>query len=185
MDKKAFGIVSLLEINKDVSSGHLWNRLAEVIKPSGLVLPANPHFSWQVAEDYQVNDVLDKLKSIILGLRPFRVLVSGFGIFPGIHPVVYLTVVRNQILTDIHSKLWEECIPYAIKPNLYYAPEYWVPHITIAYVDLTADKVSQMVKEMIDQPWNAELMIGNVSLAYQNGNDTGIPATLLIPEVAN
>ena len=181
MDRKAFGIVSLLEINTDVTSGHLWNRVAEVIKPTGLELPANPHFSWQVAEDYMVKDTLEELKAIIKGLQPFRIRISGLGIFPGIHPVIYLTVVRDRILTDIHSMLWDRCISYAIKPSPYYSPEHWVPHVTIAYIDLTPEKVSILVKEMANQPWDADLEIENISLAYQNGDDAGISATLNIP----
>jgi len=180
MDRKAFGIVSLLEINSDASSGYLWNRVAEAIKPTGYELPANPHFSWQVAEDYKVKDVLEELKAILNGLQPFRVRISGLGIFPGLHPVLYLTVVRNKMLTELHSTIWEQCISYAIKPSPYYAPEQWVPHVTIAYNDLTSKKVSIFVKEMANQPWDADLVIENISLAYQNGDDAGISATLQI-----
>lgn len=89
-----------------------------------------PHFTWQFAESYNdaYADALEDLCSVQSALEVQTDIVTRFSEFD---PVVFLRIVPNPEMLDLHRKLWESLHPFCDKPSLLYQPGDWVPHITI------------------------------------------------------
>jgi 2'-5' RNA ligase len=55
----------------------------------------------------------------------------------------------------------------AIHPTLFYAPEQWVPHITLAYNDVTTANLDCVMRYLAFQSFNWEIQIDNLILVAQ------------------
>jgi 2'-5' RNA ligase len=178
MTKQAFGIISLINVEKDKNSHLLWNRVTEVIEKCGMKIPIYPHFSWQVAVKYQIDNVIEVIQNIAFKTRKFNIQISGFGIFPGDQPVLYLTIVRSSILDEIHQKVWDACSEFGMEINPFYSATRWIPHMTIASGQVTSFDISSVVEEMAGEIWDYEIEINNLAIAYQIGDEAGIAKTI-------
>lgn len=174
MTKQAFGIVSLLDTENNSNARLAWRRASEIIGKSGLSVPLYPHISWQVAKNYDVEKVAQRIEQVAGKLNSFKLQVSGLGIFPGFHPVLHLSVVRNQGLNKIHDMIWENCSEFAEELSPYYSAENWVPHITLAYEKLNPFDLSAIVEEMANETWDYQIEINNLAIVFQIGSDVGI-----------
>ena len=178
MTKQAFGIVSLLDVINDKSARLIWKRACDIVGKYGLTSPQYPHFSWQVAVNYQIENIQDALTKISISSQPFKISISGVGIFPGLQPIIYLTIVRNETLNQIHQKIWVTCNEYGIELSPYYTSERWIPHITIAYNPLSPIVLSSIIEEMAFENWESEVVINNLAIAYQIGDEAGVAQEL-------
>ena len=178
MTKQAFGIISLIDVEQDKSSRLLWNRVTEVIGKCGMKIPIYPHFSWQVAVNYQIDNVIEVIQNIALTTRRFNIHFSGFGIFPGNQPVLYLTIVRSSILDEIHQKVWDACSEYGNDISPFYSTTRWIPHMTIASGQVTSFDISSAIEEMAGETWDYEIEINNLAVAFQIGDEAGIAKTV-------
>jgi hypothetical protein len=180
MVKQAFGIISLLDIDKDLNFRFLWKRITEVIGKSGLKIPIYPHFSWQVAVNYQIENVIGEMRKIAEATRCFNIQISGFGIFPGSQPVLYLSITRSPILNDIHRRIWDSCSEFGLELSPFYSSTRWIPHLTVALGQITPFDISSVVEEMAGENLEYEIGVNNLSVAYQIGNDAGVTQTFLL-----
>ena len=180
MVKQAFGIISLLDIENDKNSRFLWNRATEVVGKCGMKIPIYPHFSWQVAVNYQIENVIRDLKKIAESTHCFNIQISGFGIFPGIQPVLYLTLARNPILNELHRRIWDSCSEFGLELSPFYSSTRWIPHMTIALGQITSFDIASIVEEIAGETWEYEIGINNLSIAYQIGNEAGVTQTFLL-----
>ena len=178
MVKQAFGIVSLLDIEKNSIARLLWHRASEFVGKYRVETPKLPHFSWQVAVNYQIDGLLKALEKIATSFHPFKVSISGLGIFPGVQPILYLTIVRDATLNKIHEMVWEECSNYGIDLSPYYASDRWIPHITLVYNQLSPFLLSSIMEEIASESWEGEILIDSLAIAYQIGDDSGISHSL-------
>jgi 2'-5' RNA ligase len=89
-----------------------------------------PHFTWQYADWYDESyaQVLEKLCS---GLSAIEVQTDIVTRFSESDPVVYLRIVPNAELLDLHRSIWEALSPFWHDPSWLYQPGIWVPHITL------------------------------------------------------
>ena len=116
------------------------------------IMPFNiPHFSWQTAEYYALNEVNQIINNFSKKIPPFEFNTSGLGIFNNDLKVIFLIVAKNRNLLDIHEQLWNELIPYAKEPNLHYAPDMWIPHISINIKNLDKTQFSCSIDNLLEQ----------------------------------
>jgi hypothetical protein len=183
MTKQAFGVISLVDVENDKSSRLLWKRVTEVIGKCGMKIPKYPHFSWQVAVNYQIENVVEVIQNIALTTHRFNIQVSGLGIFPGDLPILYLTIVRSSILDEIHQKVWKACSEFGKDISPFYSITRWIPHLTIASGQVTPFDISSAVEEMVGETWDYEIEINNLAVAFQIGDEAGIThSTSLLSE---
>jgi 2'-5' RNA ligase len=170
-----YAIASLLDPTADMNVRMLWERFEEHCGLSGIRTVPLPHFSWQGADSYQFEPVEEALEALAKETEPFTVTCSGLGIFTGAQPVVYLALVKDKTLLDVHNQLWERIRPFAIAPNMYYDPQHWVPHITLAFKEVEPERLGCAVADIAFQRIRLTIQVDHFALIYQStGQSSGL-----------
>jgi 2'-5' RNA ligase len=134
-----------------------------------------PHFSWQVTRRYDFKELKPALEKLASELTTFTVRTTGLGIFTGEREIVlYINVIKDENLLKLHHTIWETVTPFTTQPIAYYAPENWMPHITIGYGDIDVDGLACATRLLARENFNWEITINNLLLVYQNDGETGV-----------
>jgi 2'-5' RNA ligase len=163
------GIVSLLDSKHNQLVENLWAELKREFSVDGVYVTPIPHFSYHVAQAYDVNKVEAVLKRITSNITTFKVRTSGSGIFTGASPVLYIPVVRSLELTQLHQELWEQTSTASTGKVDYYHPDQWIPHITIGFGDISKDNLSQIIPFLAERDFNWEITVNNIAFIYDTG----------------
>ena len=92
------GIVSLLDSKHNQLIEELWAELKREFTVQGVYVTPYPHFSYHVAQVYDVDKIEPVLQRITSNITTFNVKTSGLGVFTGTSPVLYIPVVRGTNL---------------------------------------------------------------------------------------
>ena len=164
------GIASLLDKPATERVESLWQELDAQCGLVGVKITPFPHFSWQVTEGYDSPRLDTSLQEIAGQTQPFTVRTAGLGLFSGESPIVYILIVKDEALIRFHSLLWQRMEKIAIRPMPHYAPEKWVPHITLAYNDVRRDNLGCALNNLAFLPFEWEIQIDNlVTIAQTEG----------------
>jgi len=139
-------IVALLDeaTNRDFES--LWEELRSVGLNHVADQVAIPHVSFHVAEEYDQARAEASLLEFARSHAPFQISTAGLGIFTGNHRTLYTSVVRTDTLAAYQRALWPILDRASSGVVQYYHPEQWMPHITLAQGDVTAESLAAAVK---------------------------------------
>ena len=168
------GIVSLLDNDHNQLVEELWAELEREFSVHGVYVTPYPHFSYHVAQAYDVEKLESVLQRITSNITTFKVRTSGLGIFTGASPVLYIPIARSLELTQLHQELWEKISTASSGVQEYYYPDQWVPHITIGFGDISKENLSQMIPLLAERNFTWEITVNNIALIY----DTGIKQEL-------
>lgn len=122
----------------------------------------------------ELKKVVEEIKSVTLKQKPFTVKINDYeymdnwsgGKMPGFTRfVIYLNIIKTPKLvalakaikskvTDKHKRSYDQPWPY-------------VPHITLAYKDLTAAGFKRAKKFLQKQKFSASMQIDHVALAIE------------------
>ena len=163
------GIVSLLDDKHDKLVKSVCDELEDQCGLQGIRETPFPHFSWQVADGYKDDEIEQTLQELADEIEPFEINVVGVGIFSGNTgglPVLYVPVLRQQVLNLNHRLIWKRLECCAINPKELYHAYNWMPHITLAYGDVTQEKLDCAVKLLCFREINWKIPINNISNVY-------------------
>ena len=132
-----------------------------------------PHFSYHLADEYELERLEPVLAVIAATTQPFSVHTTGLGVFTGSSPVIYLPLVKDAALADFHQRVWDAAQPAASRPTTHYAPDVWVPHITLAYGDVTPPRLGCAMEKVAFQPFNWEIQVDHLAVVYQLSGQVG------------
>jgi 2'-5' RNA ligase len=163
------GIVSLLDDKHYQLVENLWAELEQEFVVRGVYITPYPHFSYQIAQHYNVEQLEPILQRSAASQAAFQVKSSGLSIFTGSHPVLYIPVVRSPELTRFHQELWPEISTAGSGISDYYLPANWMPHITIGFGDINKVNLSHIVRSLTERDFNWEITVDNVALIYDTG----------------
>ncbi len=163
------GIVSLLDNDHNQLVEDLWAELEREFSVRGVSITPYPHFSYHVAQDYDVDKIEPVLRRITSNITKFRIRTSGLGVFTGNSPVLYIPVARSLELTELHQELWEQISPASTGGLEYYHPNQWMPHITIGFGDISNGKLAQIIPFLAERDFRWEITINNIALIYDTG----------------
>src|SRR6266704_4044580 len=163
------GIVTLLDNDHYRLIEDLWAELERRFSVHGVYITPYPHFSYHVAQDYDLGLVESVLQRITSNITTFKVRTSGLGIFTGASPVLYIPVVRSLELTQLHQELWQEISTVSSGVQEYYNPDRWMPHITIGFGDISKDNLSQIIPFLAERDFSWEITVDNIALIYDTG----------------
>jgi 2'-5' RNA ligase len=169
------GIASLLDDPASSRVEHLWQELEARCGLVGVKITPFPHLTWQVTDNYDHPRFELALHALAGQVQPFSIHTSGLGIFTGENPIVYVSIVKDEPLMRFHSLLWEKMAGIAFHPVLYYSPGQWVPHITLAYHDLTSANLDCAMQSLAFQAYNWEIQIDNLILVAQSEGQNTAP----------
>jgi len=160
------GIVSLLDTHHSAQVEQLWAELKREFGVSGVYITPFPHFSYHVAERYDTQALDGILDGVAATCAPFEVKASGLGIFNGKNPVLYIPVVRDARLDAVHTQLWPQITPIGVNAQVYYRSDYWLPHITIGFGDLTPASLGAISSYLAERAFNWTIPIDNFALIH-------------------
>lgn len=166
-------IVSMLDEEHFERLKDIWRDLEADCGLAGVHLTPLPHFSWQTASQYDFDRLKPLLSNISAEAQPFFVRTTGIGVFSGELPVVYIPVVKDAPMSGFHGRLWQQVKPTAIGISSHYAPEVWVPHITLAYGDVNRFKLGCAMEKLAFQPLNWEVQVNHLALVFQYSGQVG------------
>lgn len=169
------GVVSLLDDERYHLIENLWEELRERFGVRVAFNTPFPHFTHQVSEEYDLAAVETALKQIAENFAPFKVRTGGLGIFTGAHPVLYIPIVRNAQLNELHEAIWRtiEKEPTGDAAR-YYDAQMWLPHITLAQGEIDGTRLIQVVRELWSRNFHWEMEVNNLSLIYDTGAEQGL-----------
>ena len=166
------GIASLLDQLTTDRIQSLWQELDTRCGLVGVKVTPFPHFSWQVTEGYDLTRLETILRKLARQSKPITIHTAGLGIFTGENPVIYISIVKDESLLHFHTSLWKQIEEIAIRPAPYYAPDQWVPHITLAYNDVRQDNLNCAIQALASESFNWEIQVDNLVFVAQTDNQT-------------
>ncbi|MCH5715029.1 2'-5' RNA ligase family protein [Niabella hibiscisoli] len=109
--------------------------------------------------------------------RAFTTALNGFGAFTNnLHPVIFIKPVNHTTLILLQHNLiqsFKGFAPFVIQP----VDKKFVPHLTVAYRDLTPDHFEKAWDEYKDQAFEDQFEINALHLLQHDGTKWNIIAT--------
>lgn len=164
------GVCSVLP---DEAAGKVLDLWAELDRELGLraaTISPLPHFSYQVARDYDLDVLAEVVEKVARGGRALRVQTAGLGVFAGPSPVLYVPIVRSPELARFQVAVWSACSVAATKLDQHYHPASWIPHVTLAAGDTTPASTAAAIERLADRDLSWDLELDNLSIIRGAGN---------------
>lgn len=144
-----------------------WSDLETHFGLSFARLPFFPHFTWQVGDSYQDEEVLACLHGLTQKLEPLAVDTVGINHFDGASPVLFVEIRKTQALLDLHATIWNQLIPFTREPSMLYSVGIWQPHITLAMEDLSWDQLSDVTDFLKKKDFHWHFQVESCVIACQ------------------
>lgn len=161
------GVVTLLPEPFYQQVESIWDMFAHELGVRGVLMTPYPHFSYHVAEHYDLDLITPILQKFASEMPPLELQTSGLGVFTGsLNPVIYVNIIRSPQLSAVHAALWpmlESCSAGIVE---YYHPEQWVPHITLASGDIGKQDLPVVMALLMQQNFNWHFPINDLTLLY-------------------
>jgi 2'-5' RNA ligase len=167
------GLVSLLAQPYYQKVQKIWDELEQECGLEGIRVTPYPHFSWQIAADYNLQKLGEVMENIAANTAPFSVLTTGLGIFTGPKPVIFVPLVKSTQLMNFHDLVWESVKLLGRDISPYYDPCSWTPHISLAYEDVNEFNISAVINKLVFETYNWEITVDNISLIYEPEGEIG------------
>ena len=161
------GLVSLLPEPYYKKVTDLWDELEEKHGLTGIKVTPYPHFSWQIAEDYDLEKLQKIVQETTSESAPLKVHTGGIGIFTGPNPVIFISVVKSQALMKLHARIWERAGKAGRNISSLYSPNTWMPHISLAYEDVNQSNIAAVMNELFFRSFSWEMSIDNIAFIYE------------------
>ena len=126
-----------------------------------------PHFTYHLAEIYDIEAVVRIVERIAAETQPFSVATSGFGVFTGDRPTLYIPVARCAPLANLHQRICAQ-MEAAGQPNIaYYTPDRLLPHITFAQENAPPAALPGLLAWLARQDFSWDVPVTNLAVAEQ------------------
>lgn len=172
------GVITLLP---EPSSGRveaLWEGMRrEFGVPRGYP-GAVPHLSFHIGSHDVDAGAEAIVERVAMATQPFTVYSAGLGVFGGAMPVIHLSVARSPAATSLAKRLATE-LERAGFPSSdpYFAPDRWMPHVTIAHRNLSGMELGPLLGWLAAQPLAWEILVTTLSIARETEQSAEILAT--------
>jgi 2'-5' RNA ligase len=141
-----------------------WELLARDAGLRGVRRVPFPHVTLLGCRGIETPLLQEVLEELSRRVPPLHLTAEGLGIFLEPAPVLYVPVVRHRVLTELHQNLWQALGNLGGVGFNLYAPEYWMPHITLAQFDLERDRVPDAMSTLLRQEFHLEFEVRNLTL---------------------
>lgn len=169
-----YSIISTLDPEADSKVNQLRAWLIDRNPSLGNTLLLDPHVSWLGAEEMDVRTVGEMLTRMAHTLSPLYLVTTGFGVFSGRNPVLYLPIVKTTELAKLHASLWDLLSSEVKVSNLMFRPEQWLPHITVLYLgEQENESLGRTMADLIKMEFYLHFTIDHFRIAYIEGDHYG------------
>ena len=160
-------VVSLLPQPYYARLESIWDDLEQSLGLRGYHFAPYPHFTWQGGQGYDPERLRAVLESLAGQTAPFPVRTNGLGLFTGEQPVIFIPLVKTAELTALHRKIWQALEPAGSGFSSYYHPDNWVPHISLAFLDVTPANIGALMERLAFHSYNWNMQIENFAFLNQ------------------
>ncbi|MDQ2717329.1 MAG: 2'-5' RNA ligase family protein [Chloroflexota bacterium] len=163
-------MISLLDEEHTRAIKELWTELDRDfgVRRLSIILPY-PHYSYQVARQYDEQQLVACIEDLARRTAPFRVTAGGLALFTGAHPVLYIPVLRTLALSQFQQTVCDTISSAGVGISPFYTPETWVPHITLAEHDLQRESLARIVARLYERELFWEIAIDNLAIIWDSG----------------
>lgn len=165
------GLVSIIPEPFYQQIESIWDELEIKFGLVGFLVSPIPHISWHIAEQYDFDQAEKSILAAIKKITPLHIRTTGIGLFTGIRQVVYIPVVKDCELIEIHRQIWSATQPHSFESNQLYNPDNWVPHITIIHENLTEDNIGPVIKYLAGRSFSWEMKIDQLAFITDAENE--------------
>jgi len=165
-----YGVVSLLDEHITKTVQNLWIDLANGFGVRQFAeLTPYPHVSYQVAQQYEEQELVKHIEDFAWQATPFRIQTAGLALFTGAHLVLHVPIVRTLGLSKFHQNIWQTITPMGSGISPYYQPAAWIPHITLAEYDIDPENLACILAHLSSHPLCWDILIDNLALIWNPG----------------
>lgn len=162
-------IVSILDKHHYQMVEDIWAKLERELAVQGVYITPYPHFSYHVAQQYDLGQLEIILQHVASNSTPFQIRTTGLGIFTSFYPILYIPVVRSPKLTQFHQVLWSKISQIGSGIQDFYHSEQWIPHITIGTNDINRFNLPEIIRSLSERNFNWQITINNVAFIHDIG----------------
>lgn len=163
-------IASLLDKKNSERVSELTELLERKFGLSGVKITPYPHLTLLTAEVPDNEELKQYLEQTCFELQNFTVRTTGLGIFPGDNPVVYIPVLRTNLLNELHGQLHRSISEMSTEMGLYYNTNLWLPHITLALGDTSPEMLGPVLSFLCQYNFNWEITLDNLTILQKCGD---------------
>jgi 2'-5' RNA ligase len=133
-----------------------------------------PHFTYHVADHYDISRLRDALWHVSRDHAPFRVHAGGLGLFTGRKQVVHIPLVRNDRLNAVQHDLWRDLDGVGVNVVTHFHPDLWIPHVTLAYHGLTDELMPRVVRFLAERSFAWEIRVEALGVIEELGPNADV-----------
>lgn len=167
-------VAALLDATYSAKVEAIWEDLQTQLEVKPRFATPVPHLSFHVASGYDEACLAERLREVAARYAPLRIRTAGLGIFTGPQPFLVLLVVRTAELSALHSALYQAVQEMAEQPSPHYAPETWMPHITLNPGLFDRAQLTRAVALLAGEVYVWELVIDQIALICDTCGPQGI-----------
>jgi hypothetical protein len=175
-----YAIASMLDVESDSITRELWDWIQSVCGMLEIKSSPIPHFSWLIGEEPDLAQIETALRKISTITEPFQVQVSGIGIFTGTNLVMYLGLNKTKQMLQLHSYIWNHLSINKTGSGMFYHPNEWIPHITLAYRDTDHERLACAIDGLAFDFQTLQITINQIGVIYQNLDEYGIAMNFVL-----
>ncbi|TXK52323.1 2'-5' RNA ligase family protein [Pontibacter qinzhouensis] len=136
----------------------------------GVKMSPYPHLTFLTAEIPDLDEMKEYLERVCLETPVFNVRTTGLGIFPGAAPVIYVPVLRTSRLNLFHGNIHRDIAEMSVEMSVYYNPNMWLPHISLALGDTTPEILGPVLNFLNTYNFNWDISLDNLTLMRKSGD---------------
>jgi len=167
-------VATLLNPAATHQTQQMWEWLETQCGLTGIKLTPLPHFSWVVTEEFDLKRVEEEIGKLAEEFEPFHAETTGLGIFTGENPVLHTNLVKTRRLLETQERIWNATSGCAVRVSPYYEPSSWMPHITLAYRDITPANLGCAIQGLAFRSLNMKVFVDHLALIYDVDGQIGI-----------
>ncbi len=172
------GVIALLAEPHAARIEALWQTMERNLGVPAGYPGAIPHLTFHIG-NHDIDAGADRIvEAVARRTPPLAISTSGLGIFGGSPPVLYLATARTPTVAalahDLATALDDAGFPSS---DPYFAPEKWIPHITIAHRNLAGVELAPLLAWLVAQPLAWEISLRSLSIARETEFGAEILAT--------
>jgi 2'-5' RNA ligase len=172
------GVIAVLDDVHSARVEALWDEMERRFAVPKGYPGALPHITFHLGSHDVDAGAEAVVERVAARTRPLTITTAGLGVFGGSSPVVYLAVARSPEVAALAGDLGAEMEAGGFpSTDPYFAPDKWIPHITIAHRNLAGIALGPVLAWLVEQPLAWEVPLRSLSIARETESSVEILAT--------
>jgi 2'-5' RNA ligase len=142
----------------------VWDVLEAGVGVKGIRKVPFPHMTLFGCEGIAHSALEPMVEEVTAKTPPLQLRTVGLGLFLRPQPVFYAPIIRSPQLADLHQRLWNEAGTLGGRLFGLYAPNRWVPHMTLAQGDLQPDDLARVFSALVSLDLELEFEVRNITI---------------------